>query len=80
MDVDGDGIPNATEIANGTNPFLADSDGDGVPDALDCFPLDPTRWTCPAPIPGDVTPPVIGLGEPYQPVPAQLISVVPPLQ
>jgi alpha-tubulin suppressor-like RCC1 family protein len=74
MDVDGDGIPNAVEIANGTNPFLADSDGDGVPDALDCFPLDPTRSVCPPPIPGDVTPPGITLGEPTN---AVLISSVP---
>ena len=32
-DSDGDGIPDKTELANGTNPFSADSDGDGVSDS-----------------------------------------------
>ena len=34
-DYDGDGIDNATEIANATNPFDADSDHDGIPDGDD---------------------------------------------
>jgi alpha-tubulin suppressor-like RCC1 family protein len=74
MDMDGDGVPNATEIANGTDPFRADTDGDGVPDGVDCFPLDPTRSSCPAPVPGDVTPPTITLAEPTS---AVLVSSVP---
>jgi hypothetical protein len=40
-DIDGVGISNSTEQANGTNPYLVDTDGDGVSDALDAFPLDP---------------------------------------
>ena len=32
-DDDGDGVPNATERARGTNPRRTDSDGDGVPDS-----------------------------------------------
>jgi len=75
-DMDGDGVLNWVEIAQGTDPFNADTDGDGVPDGADCFPLDPTRWECPAPVPGDTTPPVITLTEPAN---ATLISVVPPL-
>ena len=70
----GDGVPNAVEIARGTDPFRADTHGDGVPDGIDCFPLDPTRWQCPAPVPGDVTPPVITLTEPTN---AVLVSSVP---
>jgi hypothetical protein len=31
-DADGDGIPNAVEVALGTDPAVADSNGDGVPD------------------------------------------------
>ncbi|MGH2688163.1 MAG: chitobiase/beta-hexosaminidase C-terminal domain-containing protein, partial [Actinomycetota bacterium] len=63
-DMDGDGVPNVVERANGTDPFRADTDGDGVGDGADCFPLDPTRTQCPAPQPGDVTPPSITLTEP----------------
>jgi hypothetical protein len=74
MDMDGDGVPNAVERAQGTDPFKADTDGDGVPDGVDCFPLDPTRWQCPPPNPGDTTPPVITLTEP---VGARLISSQP---
>jgi hypothetical protein len=32
VDVDGDGIPAATELAEGTNPLAADTDGDGLAD------------------------------------------------
>jgi alpha-tubulin suppressor-like RCC1 family protein len=63
-DDDGDGVSNAAEIAHGTDPFDPDSDGDGVPDGSDCFTLDPTRSVCPAPVPGDTTPPNITLTEP----------------
>jgi alpha-tubulin suppressor-like RCC1 family protein len=75
LDMDGDGVANAVEITNGTDPFNADTDGDGTGDGTDCFPLDPTRWQCPSPTPGDTTPPVITLTEPTN---ATLISVVPP--
>jgi alpha-tubulin suppressor-like RCC1 family protein len=74
LDMDGDGVLNAAERAQGTDPLRADTDEDGVPDGSDCFPLDPTRTTCPAPIPGDVTPPQINLTEP---VSAVLVSSVP---
>lgn len=73
-DMDGDGVANATERANGTDPLRADSDGDGVADGADCFPLDPTRSTCPTPTPGDTTPPNITLAEPAS---AVLVSSVP---
>jgi alpha-tubulin suppressor-like RCC1 family protein len=63
-DIDGDGVPNDVEIQNGTDPFRADTDGDGVPDGADCFPLDASRWQCPAPNPNDTTPPTITLTEP----------------
>ncbi|RKG89288.1 cell envelope biogenesis protein OmpA [Corallococcus sp. CA049B] len=35
QDADGDGIDNATERENGTDPFDSDTDDDGVPDGLD---------------------------------------------
>ncbi len=70
-DVDGDGVTNAVEIAGGTDPFRSDSDEDGGPDGEDCFPLDPTRSACSAPIPGDTTPPDITLTEPTS---AELVS------
>ena len=74
LDVDGDGVSNTLERTKGSDPLRADTDGDGVSDGTDCFPLDPTRTTCPTPIPGDVTPPIITLTEP---VSAVLISSVP---
>jgi hypothetical protein len=73
-DVDGDGVLNATERTNGTDPFRADTDADTYADGVDCFPLDPSRWQCPSPPGGDVTPPVITLTEPTN---AVLISSVP---
>ncbi len=48
-DTDGDGISDAQEIANGTNPEAADSDGDGVSDATDAFPNDPNNGVTPPP-------------------------------
>jgi hypothetical protein len=63
-DLDGDGLLNAEERALGTDPFRADTDGDTYADGADCFPLDPARWQCPSPTPGDTTPPVITLTEP----------------
>ena len=41
LDDDNDGVLDTDEVANGTNPLLADSDGDLVNDNLDVFPLDP---------------------------------------
>ena len=74
-DVDGDGLTNTLErTTKGTDPLRADTDSDGVADGADCFPLDPTRTTCPTPQPGDVTPPVITL---FEPVGAVLISSLP---
>lgn len=63
-DVDGDGLTNAKERELGTDPFRADTDGDGVADGADCFPLDASRSQCPAPVPGDTTPPAITVTEP----------------
>jgi hypothetical protein len=44
-DIDGDGITNAKEIAQGTFPYKADSDGDGVVDPVEikagADPVDP---------------------------------------
>lgn len=37
-DRDGDGVPDDTELANGSSPILTDTDGDGVMDAADLFP------------------------------------------
>jgi len=69
VDMDGDGVTNTVErTTKGTDPLRADTDGDGVSDGADCFPLDPTRTTCPTPVPGDVTPPVITLTEPVSAV------------
>jgi hypothetical protein len=73
-DMDDDGVPNTVERQRGTDPFNPDTDGDLSGDGADCFPLDPTRWECPAPTPGDTTPPVITLTEPTN---ATLISSVP---
>jgi len=64
LDSDSDGVSNAVEIQKGSDPFRADTDADGTTDKTDCFPLDPTRAACPAPIPGDTTPPGISLVEP----------------
>ena len=74
-DPDGDGVPSEVERAQGTDPFRADTDGDGHPDGEDLYPLDPTRWEGPPPIPGDTTAPLVTLTEPTN---ATLVSVVPP--
>jgi len=74
-DMDSDGVTNFDEASRGTDPFIADTDGDTHNDGVDCFPLDPSRWQCPAPDPNDHTPPVITLQEPTS---ATLISSVPP--
>ena len=42
-DSDGDGIPDAAELAAGLSPILADSDGDGVDDSPDRYPDDRRR-------------------------------------
>ena len=73
-DMDADGVANAVERTNGTDPLRADTDGDAVADGADCFPLDPSRTTCPVPVPGDVTPPSMTLAEPTS---AVLVSSVP---
>ena len=39
VDTDGDGIDDATELANGTDPNLVDSDGDGLTDGATGFVL-----------------------------------------
>ena len=39
-DIDGDGVPNADETAQGTSSDMADSDGDGGLDGEDALPLD----------------------------------------
>jgi len=49
-DDDNDGIPDTTEVKNGTSPINADTDGDGSPDGSDAFPLDPSRSTNPPPV------------------------------
>jgi len=63
-DVDADGLPNSQELTIGTDPFHPDTDADLVPDGTDCYPLDPSRATCPLPDPGDTTPPDVVLDEP----------------
>jgi len=68
-DMDGDGVANSVERSKGTDPFRTDSDGDTYSDGIDAFPLDPSRWNPPAPIPGDTTPPVITLIYPTSAVP-----------
>jgi hypothetical protein len=73
-DIDGDGRSNADEVAAGTDPFRVDSDGDGQSDLADCFPTDPSRSSCPAPGPGDTTPPTITLTAPTN---ATLVSTNP---
>jgi hypothetical protein len=49
LDLDGDGVSNAQERANGTNPLSKDTDGDGVPDGSDVYPNDPKRHKRTAP-------------------------------
>jgi alpha-tubulin suppressor-like RCC1 family protein len=63
-DIDGDGVSNIKERERGTDPFRADSDDDATNDSADCFPLDPTRSSCPAPNSSDTTPPTITLTRP----------------
>jgi hypothetical protein len=63
-DIDGDGVSNIQERARGTDPFRADTDDDGTNDSGDCFPLDPSRQTCPSSNPSDTVPPSITLTRP----------------
>jgi hypothetical protein len=42
--IDGDGVSNDEENANGTDPYEADTDGDLVDDGADAFPLDGLEW------------------------------------
>ena len=44
LDIDGDGIDNITEVADGTDPRQPDTDFDGIDDKRDAFPLDPLEW------------------------------------
>jgi hypothetical protein len=44
-DRDGDGLPDLTEAAFGTDPARADTDGDGIPDGRDPAPLARTSTT-----------------------------------
>ncbi|MEM9263833.1 MAG: thrombospondin type 3 repeat-containing protein, partial [Pseudomonadota bacterium] len=47
-DIDGDGLDNARELADGTYPYKADSDGDGADDFVELEaqtdPLDPRSF------------------------------------
>jgi hypothetical protein len=63
-DMDGDGVSNIKERERGTDPFRADTDNDSSNDSADCFPLDPTRSSCPSPNPSDTTPPSITVTRP----------------
>ena len=47
LDSDGDGLSNAQEIAQGTDPFNPDTDGDGISDAADNNPNNPTQEQAP---------------------------------
>jgi hypothetical protein len=70
-DDDNDGIPDTTEVKNGTSPTNADTDGDGSPDGSDAFPLDPTRSTNPPPVTVAIAPTVSKAPlAPVNPVPA----------
>ena len=65
-DDDNDGIPDASEGAQGTSPTNPDSDGDGVADGQDLYPTDPTRSSAPPPPP----PPPPPAEQPSSPEPA----------
>lgn len=43
IDDDNDGLSDTTELAQNTNPLLADTDADGVDDQQDEFPLDASK-------------------------------------
>jgi hypothetical protein len=42
-DLDGDGVLNTDEVANGTDPYKIDTDGDGIPDGEESPNSDPTK-------------------------------------
>ena len=44
VDDDGDQVLDSVEIANGTDPLIADSDGDGVADGNDAFPTNSDEY------------------------------------
>ncbi|MCH2133866.1 MAG: FG-GAP repeat protein, partial [Phycisphaerales bacterium] len=45
LDDDNDGVSDAQEGIDGTDPLNPDTDGDGYNDDVDAFPLDDTEWT-----------------------------------
>lgn len=40
LDIDGDGLDNATELSIGSNPYVRDTNGDGIPDGDEDFDRD----------------------------------------
>ncbi|MDB3990008.1 leucine-rich repeat protein, partial [Pseudomonadales bacterium] len=44
VDDDDDFVPDSIEIANGTDPLVADTDRDGIPDGVDLFPQNANEY------------------------------------